>query len=57
MKLHTDEECMVKLNGIKILGEQLKLEIKERGCAFSIAESILVMCDELLREFPNDHES
>lgn len=54
MKMHTDEQCAQKLKGIKILSEQLKLSIKDRGTEYTLAESISVMCDELLREFPND---
>mgnify|MGYP002641105794 FL=1 len=50
--MHTNEECKFKIAGVKLLSEQLKLEIKERGSAFSIAESITVMCNELLKEFP-----
>lgn len=51
MKMHTEEECLVKVNGIKHLATQLTLEIRERGSAYSIAESITAMCDELIREF------
>ena len=54
--MHTDEQCAQKLKGIKILSEQLKLSIRNRGSAYNIAESITVMCDELLREFPNDEK-
>jgi hypothetical protein len=57
MKIHTDAQCETKLQGIKILAERIQVEIREKGCTFSIAESIVVMCDELLREFPSDKES
>jgi len=57
MKMHTNEQCAQKLNGIKILSEQLKLSIKDRGETFNIAENITIMCDELLREFKDDNEN
>jgi len=54
--MHTNEQCAQKLEGIKSLGEQLKLSIKDRGAEFALAESIIVMCDELLREFEFDKD-
>jgi hypothetical protein len=51
MKMHTEEQCKVKVQGIKTLATRLQLEIKEKGSATHTAESILAMCDELIREF------
>jgi hypothetical protein len=56
MKMHTDEQCKIKLEGIKVLSERLLLSIKDRGSEYAIAESIIVMCNELIREFPNDQK-
>jgi hypothetical protein len=57
MKMHTDAQCKVKLKGIKMLSEQLMRRYKGADMDnYALSESITVMCDELLREFPDDEE-
>jgi len=58
MKMHTDEQCAIKVRGIKMLSEQLQR--RHKGVDhdnFALSESITIMCEELLREFKNDNES
>ena len=53
--MHTFEECKTKIEGIK---KSLK-RIKDNGRDYDIvyvAESAIVMCDELLREDVNGKE-
>jgi len=53
--VHTFEECKTKIEGIK---KSLK-RIKDNGRDYDIvyvAESAIVMCDELLREDVNGKE-
>lgn len=58
MKMHSEEECKVKLKGIKMLGEQLMRRNKDDNIDdFALSESITIMCEELLREFPDDKEN
>ena len=49
--MHTDAQCAQKVKGIKIMSDQLKLSIKDKGSEYALAESISIMCEELLREF------
>ena len=56
--MHSEEECKVKLKGIKMLSEQLMRRNKDDNMDdYALSESITIMCEELLREFPNDNEN
>ena len=58
MKMHSEEECRVKLKGIKMLSEQLMRRNKDDNMDdYALSESITIMCEELLREFPSDNEN
>jgi hypothetical protein len=47
--MHTFEQCQVKVNGIKILIDQIQ-RISEDPMTKHLCESASVMCTELLRE-------
>ena len=55
--MHTDEQCAIKVRGIKMLSEQLQR--RHKGVDhdnFALSESITIMCEELLREFKSVEE-
>ena len=55
MKIHTENQCKVKLEAIKNLLRQVMHRTKVTEFdAFILAESSEQLCNELLREFPTD---
>lgn len=55
MKIHTDEQCLIKLKAINTLLQQIKRGTKSTDInTFALAESIEQLCVELIREFPDD---
>ena len=55
MRLHTDEQCKIKVEAVKSLLGQIMRSTKEvEFNSYILAESAVQLCDELLREFPTD---
>lgn len=56
MKMHTDEQCLIKLKAIQMLSQQLERRHTSDGSYDNLAlsESISDMCRQLIQEFPDD---
>ena len=53
-RMHTEKQCLQKLQGIKQLSEQIILKHPTDYETRGVAESIITMCNELSREFPDE---
>ena len=51
---HTKEQCLQKLEGVKTLASTLIQNNATNYDVRALAESIITLCNELVKEFPED---